>query len=139
MSISIVVAKVVRSNEQYQYKVVGKGEKYLVAHADNENAGDKVVEYLKPFAKEIRVESISLQNNSEALCGVEGESIYKGVVRYTSETEEGKMKRSTHKFFVGGKTFEEANLLLSSFLDSNAQDAEILSLTKTNIIEFLER
>lgn len=52
MNLSLVTAKVIRENENYSYKLVGKGEKYLVRHEEAGNAGDKVIEEITPFAKE---------------------------------------------------------------------------------------
>ena len=52
MNLSIVVAKVVRENAQYKYKLVGKGERYLVQHQEGDNPGNAVMKYLTPYAKE---------------------------------------------------------------------------------------
>lgn len=63
-NLSLVTAKITRENEQYNYRIVGRGEKYLVKHEDGENAGDKVIEKLTPFAKEpIVIEQVVLQKN----------------------------------------------------------------------------
>jgi len=60
--LSLVTAKVVRENEQYAYKLVGKGEKYLVLHEDGEKPEDVVISELAPFSKEpVSVESVVLQ------------------------------------------------------------------------------
>lgn len=48
MNLSIVVAKVVRENAQYKYKLVGKGERYLVHHQEGDNSGNAVMKYLTP-------------------------------------------------------------------------------------------
>lgn len=139
MNLSIVIAKVIRSNEQYKYKLVGKGEKYLVTHRDNENAGDIVVEYLKPFVSDIRIESVALQNNSQVV-GIDDEKqIYKAVVKQIVLNEEGIEKRLNQKIFLGGKDFFEANTLLMAYIDSSVQESEVLSISKTNIIELIDR
>ena len=74
--LSLVTVRVVRQNEQYNYKVVGKGEQYLVKHADDERADEKAIEYLKPFSREpvivVRTEllkgSVELLEHEEADC-----------------------------------------------------------------------
>lgn len=140
--ISIVTAKVVRKNEQYNYRLVGKGERYLVSHEDGESAGDKVVEYLTPYAEEpVVIEATSLQKSTEVVIvdGVEeSDTLYKASVQEILVSEDsGKVKRITRKYFVLARNFAEAHENLEVFLGGMCGTFEIGSITKTNIIEYL--
>ncbi|MDN4754435.1 hypothetical protein QYZ87_07830 [Porphyromonadaceae bacterium W3.11] len=70
--ISLVTARVVRENEQYAYKLVGKGEKYLVRHEDGDNAGESIREALNVMddfhvLADVAVTSIAITNISGVL------------------------------------------------------------------------
>lgn len=138
MNYSIVVAKVVRQNEQYNYAMVGKGERYLVAHEEGENAGDKVVEYLAPYTKiPVVIEGVALQKSSDVILPNGGETIYKAMVQFVDLLESGRTKRTNRKVFVGAKTFREAHSLLEDWFANEVREAEVLSVAKTNLLEFL--
>lgn len=48
---SIVTVTVTRENEQYAYKIVGKGEQYLVLHDDGQNAAEAVLKEVEPVVR----------------------------------------------------------------------------------------
>lgn len=139
--ISIVVAKISRRNEQYNYRIVGKGERYLIQHDEGESPGDKVLQYLTPYAFEpVVIEGTSLQKRCEIIAGERAEdasSIYKGSVAFREETENGKVKKTIRNYYICADNFFEAHEELSVHLSECMGSAEIVSMTKTNIIELL--
>lgn len=140
MSISVVVAKVVRENEQYKYRLVGKGEKYIVQHHEVDNAGEMVAKYLSPFAKEpVVIESVALQKSTEIIADISNEEgVYKAVVQFAEEDPDtGKIRKYKRNYFVGGDNFAEAYDKLMGEANNWMGLWQVLSLTKTNIIEYL--
>lgn len=135
-NLSLVTAKVVRENEQYRYKLVGKGEKYLVAHDDMENPGDKVVTEITPFAKEpVVIEQVVLQKNVEFIES-DGDSIYKSAVEYVELNENtGKERKVRRNYYLRANSTREAFDILSDFLSGFVSDNSIASLARTKIID----
>ena len=122
--ISVVTAKVVRENEQYAYKLVGKGGKYIVMHEDGENAGEKVVEKLSPFAKE--------------LVEIQQVRVYKAHIEYSEMNEvTGGTKKQTLRYFVCADNIKEAYSLLADFIHEFVDESAIQSIIRTNIIEVI--
>lgn len=141
--ISIVTAKIIRKNEQYNYRVVGKGERYLVVHEDGEGAGDVVLQYLAPYAQEpVVIEATALQKSTEiiGLDNPEAEErcgIYKASVVFRELLESGKTKKTTRRYYILAEELSYAHGMLDDFLCSMVQDYEVVSISKTNIIECL--
>lgn len=136
--ISLVTAKVVRENEQYAYKLVGKGEKYLVRHQDGDNAGDKVLAYLSPYAKEpVCIEAVALQKNIEFVNPEEpADHIYKCAVEYSTLNEEtGKEQTVRKSYYVYADTVRGVMTTLEDVMRFN--DVAITSISRTKIIELL--
>lgn len=139
--ISIVTAKIIRKNEQYNYRVVGKGERYLVVHEDGEGAGDVVLQYLAPYAQEpVVIEATALQKSTEII-GLdepeEGCGIYKASVVFRELLESGKTKKTTRRYYILAEELSSAHEKLDEFLCAMVQDYEVVSVSKTNIIECL--
>ena len=137
--ISVVTAKVVRENEQYAYKLVGKGGKYIVMHEDGENAGEKVVEKLSPFAKElVEIQQVSLMKSMEVVGDTEAESVYKAHIEYSEMNEvTGGTKKQTLRYFVCADNIKEAYSLLADFIHEFVDESAIQSIIRTNIIEVI--
>ncbi|MGP1420052.1 MAG: DUF4494 family protein [Tannerella sp.] len=139
-SLSLVTARVVRQNEQYGYKVVGKGERYLVLHEENENAGDKVVEFLKPYASEpVRIVQTTLQKKGLELIGDKSaESFYNATAEYMQLTESGKERKVVFRFIVQAKTAKDALLHIDEHLSKLMVDSDgITMISKTKIIDVI--
>lgn len=137
-NLSTVTARIVRENEQYKYKIKGKGEKYLVIHEEGENAGDIVVEYLSPFAKEpVKIEQTTLLKGRPEIIG-EGDNIFQAKIEYISVDEnKGKERKITNTYFVQAGHIREAFDALAEFISDFVSDACITSVSKTKIIEVL--
>ena len=136
-NLSLVTVKVVRENENYKYRLVGKGEKYLVRHDAENNAGDIVVKELTPFAKEtIVVEQVLLQKNAEIIESC-GEFIYKAAIKYIEIDDTGKERKITRRYYVQSDSARDAFDAVAEFLSGSLNDACIMSVTQTNIIELL--
>lgn len=136
--ISLVTARVVRENEQYAYKLVGKGEKYLVRHEDGDNAGEAVVEYLSPYAKEpVCIESIQLQKNIEFInVNDTQDHIYKCTAEYITTNEDtGKETKVRRSYYMYAESIREALNIMDDFLVIG--DAAVTSIALTKIIEVL--
>ena len=133
-NLSLVTAKVVRENEMYRYKLVGKGEKYLVAHEDMENPGDKVVVELTPFAKEpVVIEQVVLQKNVEFIES-DGDVIYKSAVEYI-ELNENTGKKVRRNYYLRANSTKEAFDVLSDYISVFVSDNSIVSVVRTKIID----
>lgn len=134
--LSLVTAKVVRENEQYAYKLVGKGEKYLVLHEDGEKAEDRVISELSPFAKEpVVIDSVVVQKNAEVLEAGDGaDSIFRVAVKsmYIDEVS-GKEKKATRKLFVRASTIENA----ISAAKKHELFGSVASISETKILDVL--
>jgi len=131
--LSLVTAKVVRENDQYAYKLIGKGEKYLVFHEDLEKAEDTVILELTPFSKEpVSIDSVIVQKNSEIIGDSESEQIFKASVKFMYLDEiSGKEKKSSRKLFVRADTIEAAILVISSEIP----EGHLASITETKIFD----
>ena len=139
--ISLVTARVVRRNEQYGYKLKGKGEQYLVRHQEGENPGDKVVEYLQPFAIEpIIIEAVRLEKGVDFLNQEEErERNYKCTVAYIVLNEStGKESKVRKGMYLYADDCQEAlNCVEKSF--GLAESAGVVSIAQTKIIELIWR
>lgn len=139
MNLSLVTAKVIRENENYSYKLVGKGEKYLVRHEEAGNAGDKVIEEITPFAKEpIVIEQVSLQKNTEIIGYENSEFIFKASVEFIELKDNGKEYKVKRNYFVLANSIQEALDTLKGFTEISMSDNYITSITRTKIIEVIE-
>ena len=138
-NLSLVTAKITRENEQYNYRIVGRGEKYLVKHEDGENAGDKVIEKLTPFAKEpIVIEQVVLQKTTEIIGEPDEEFIYKAQIQFLEVNENtGKEKKMTRNYFVCANSTRDAFEVLSDYIDGFFSDSSIVSVVRTKIIEII--
>lgn len=139
-NLSTVTARIVRENEQYKYKIKGKGEKYLVIHEEGKNAGDIVAEYLSPFAKEpVKIEQTALfKGRPEIINKNENGMIFQAKVEYISVDEnKGKERKITNTYFVQASHIREAFEALAEFISDFVSDACITSVSKTKIIEVL--
>lgn len=137
--LSLVTAKVVRENAQYSYKVVGRGEKYLVQHEEGENAGDKVLEYLAPYAKEpVIIESVALQKSGEIIGDASDAFVYKAKVEFIEVNgDTGKEKKVTRNHFVCANSTREAFDVVADYLSGFISDNSVSALSRTKIIEIL--
>lgn len=136
--LSLVTAKIVRENAQYAYKLVGKGEKYLVRHQDGDNAGAKVMEYLAPYAKEpVVIEAVALQKNIEFLNPDNTkDNIYKCVIEYHLLNEDtGKETKVRKGCYVYATSPKE----VIDIIDEHTYfaDSAVTSISLTKIIELL--
>lgn len=136
--ISLVTAKVVRENEQYNYKLVGKGEKYLVQHNEGENAGEKVMEYLTPYAKEpVIIESVVLQKSYAEIIGEvdSNKSIFRANIEVVVLDKDGqKTQKTAHKYYIFGSSVKDVVAVIEGL---GYLDFAISSIARTNIIEVL--
>ncbi len=138
--ISLVTVKVVRRNEQYDYKIVGRGEKYLVLHNDGENAGEKTIAYLSPYVVEpIQVEQVILQKNTEVIGDAGKLAVFKATVEaIVVNHETGKQRKESRCYYVNGDSIKEAFDELVGFISEISLSAEhIRSISRTNIIEVI--
>ena len=136
MRLTLVTARVVRKNERYAYKLVGKGERYLVKHKEGENAGDKVIQELTYDAEEpvIVVQTQLLKNNVEFIEDEKADRFFNAKVEYTELTDDGKReKKVKDRYIVQANTAKEAFNRLSAVI--NADDDCITTVAITNIID----
>ena len=139
MRLTLVTARVVRKNERYAYKLVGKGERYLVKHKEGENAGDKVIQELTYDAEEpvIVVQTQLLKNNVEFIEDEKADRFFNAKVEYTELTDDGKReKKVKDRYIVQANTAKEAFNRLSAVI--NADDDCITTLAITNIIDVIQ-
>ncbi len=137
--LSLVTARVVRQNEQYNYKVVGKGEQYLVRHADNERADEKAIEFLKPFSREpvIVVRTELLKGSVELLEHEETDRFYKCITEYMELLETGKEKKVTGQYFVQASNISDVmSKLLKAYMHLDAVDVK--SIARSKIIDVIK-
>lgn len=140
---SIVTVKIVRKNDQYAYKLKGKGEQYLVTHEDGAKPEDSVIEHLSDYAQvPIQVESIiTCKNNPEILPfdPAEGDTIiYKAIVQLVSFSEEtGKETKQTVPVYIHSESIDKALSQLIEHSSSWISDVNIKSISKTNLIEVI--
>ena len=137
--LSLVTARVVRQNEQYNYKVVGKGEQYLVKHADDERADEKAIEFLKPFSREpvIVVRTELLKGSVELLEHEEADRFYKCITEYMELLETGKEKKVTGQYFVQASNISEVmSQLLKAYMHLDAVDVK--SIARSKIIDVIK-
>lgn len=140
-NLSLVVARVVRQNEEYGYKEVRKRERYLVLHEENENAGDKVVEFLKPYASEpVCVVQTTLQKKGLELIGDKSaDSFFNATAEYMQLTENGKERKVVFRFIVQAKTAKDALTKTEEHLSGLMVDSDgITMISKTKIIDVIE-
>lgn len=137
--LSLVTAKVVRENEQYSYKLVGKGEKYLVIHEDGENAGEKVMKELAPYAKEpIVIESVVLKKQHEVVQIYDGGCVYQVVVECAEENEKtGKVRKFKIYYYVKANTTRDAFESIAEHLVGFVSDIAIVGVQCTKIIDII--
>ncbi|MGL4518430.1 MAG: DUF4494 family protein [Phocaeicola sp.] len=139
---SLVTATVIRRNDQYKYKLVGKGEKYLANHSDDQNAGDICQAYLKPFSSELPViQTVSLQKVEDVIgCHESGDIIFQANVQCTYEDEvTSKIKKCTRKYYVFAQSSLDACSGVYEQLNSEClDDFEIVSLTRTKVIGLID-
>lgn len=137
--ISLITAKIIRTNAQYAYKLKGKGEKYLVRHAEGESAADIIIDYLTPYAVEgapVSIESVVVQKSAEVLEGSHEDCpIYKCAIRLEEILEEGKTHKVRRNVFIPALDPGEALKFVEEEMSGGTYDYEILSVQKTNIIE----
>ena len=135
--LSLVTAKVIRENEQYAYKLVSKGEKYLVLHEDGEKAEDRVISELSPFAKEpVVIDSVVVQKSAEVVDAKDGaDFVFKIAVKaiYIDEIS-GKEKKVTRKLFVRAFSIENA----ISAAKKHEPFGNVASISETKILDVLK-
>ncbi len=139
MRLTLVTARVVRKNERYAYKLVGKGERYLVKHKEGENAGDKVIQELTYDAEVpvIVVQTQLLKNNVEFIEDEKADRFFNAKVEYTELTDDGKReKKVKDRYIVQANTAKEAFNRLSAVI--NADDDCITTVAITNIIDVIQ-
>ena len=139
MRLTLVTARVVRKNERYAYKLVGKGERYLVKHKEGENAGDKVIQELTYDAEEpvIVVQTQLLKNSVELIEDEKANRFFNATVEYTELTDDGKReKKVKDRYIVQANTAKEAFNRLSAVI--NADDDCITTVAITNIIDVIQ-
>ena len=139
MRLTLVTARVVRKNERYAYKLVGKGARYLVKHKEGENAGDKVILELTYDAEVpvIVVQTQLLKNNVEFIEDEKADRFFNAKVEYTELTDDGKReKKVKDRYIVQANTAKEAFNRLSAVI--NADDDCITTVAITNIIDVIQ-
>ena len=139
MRLTLVTVRVVRKNERYAYKLVGKGERYLVKHKEGENAGDKVIQELTYDAEVpvIVVQTQLLKNNVEFIEDEKADRFFNAKVEYTELTDDGKReKKVKDRYIVQANTAKEAFNRLSAVI--NADDDCITTVAITNIIDVIQ-
>lgn len=131
--LSLVTAKVIRENEQYAYKLVGKGEKYLVFHDEVEKAEDSVIIELTPFSKEpVSIDSVVVQKNCEIIGDSERELIFKASIKFMYLDEiSGKEKKTTRKLFVHADSVKDA----ANAIYAEIPEAHLSSISETKILD----
>lgn len=139
-NLSKVTARIIRENEQHKYKLKGKGEQYLVAHEEGENAGDIVMAYLSPFAKEpVKIEQVTLLKGRPEIIGdTETETIFQAKIEYvTIDEKKGKEHKVSETYFVQANDIREAFEELAMFVSGFVSEAAVTSVSRTKIIEVL--
>ena len=139
MRLTLVTVRVVRKNERYAYKLVGKGARYLVKHKEGENAGDKVILELTYDAEVpvIVVQTQLLKNNVEFIEDEKADRFFNAKVEYTELTDDGKReKKVKDRYIVQANTAKEAFNRLSAVI--NADDDCITTVAITNIIDVIQ-
>ncbi len=137
--LSLVTAKVVRENEQYNYRMVGRGERYLVRHSEDENAGEKLSKYLTQYAKEpVVVEQVILQKNNEVIGELTDDVVFKATVAFIEvDPDTNKKRKVTRSYFVCADSIREAFDTLSGYLSDFLCGNSIVSIAQTKILEVL--
>ncbi|HOI27358.1 MAG TPA: DUF4494 family protein [Paludibacteraceae bacterium] len=145
MKTMIVTARVVRENEQYSYKVVGKGEQYLVKGPDSmttEQASAEVIKQITPYAKEpVTIEQVRLVKNCDSFVSEEMPdgcdfTFYKLTFKYTLVTEEGRRSKVMQNVIVGDGTITDAISTSAKNIGCNSEF--VTSAILTPIIDMYE-
>lgn len=136
--ISLVTARIVRQNAQYAYELKGKGEQYLVRHEEGENAGEKVVEYLTPYAAQpVVVEAVALQKGVEFInADNQKDGIYRCVVEYVeTDMDTNKEKKVRRVLYVYANSIRQTLHAVDE--DFGMEMMSVASVSRTKIIELL--
>lgn len=112
-------------------------EAYLVDAMSCTEAEARAVKELSGYYEDLEVSSVQEKKNVEVI----GNSVYAGfylakVAFISLDERSGKEKKTVSTLYVRGNSFEDAYEAVKSDLADSVTDTEILSLSKTNIVEY---
>ena len=137
--LSLITAYVVRENEQYRYKLVGKGEKYLVQHNESEDAAMKVIEFLTPYAKEpVKIKQVTLLKESVELIHYgDADFVFSVRIEFVLIEENGKERKKSRTIYVTNDSINEALDTTKEWMSGFLSDSAITSIVRTKIIDVI--
>lgn len=111
-------------------------ETYLVDAMSCTEAEARVYDKLSPFTSDMKVTSVLEKKNVEILAG-DSDNFYLAKTAYiTLDEKTAKEVKTIMTYYVNASTFKEAYDRISEELRKSVVDTEILSLSKTNVIEY---
>lgn len=115
-------------------------ESYLVDAMSCTEAEARAVKELSGYYEDLEVSSVQEKKNVEVIGKEEHEIFFIAKVAFISVDERsGKEKKTVSTWYVRGNNFEDAYEAVKSELADSVTDTEILSLSKTNIVEYYGR
>lgn len=144
--LSMVSAKVLRQNENYKYRLAGKGERYLVYHNEDDSPIEIVKNYLRPYViEEPSIDSVALQRGVSYVEDSMGDYVWRAQLRYTSrillENGTEKERKVSAKYLVCADDMSQAFESIVAYLESNTEhpSSSLVSISRVNVIEVIER
>lgn len=142
--LSMVGAKVLRQNENYKYRLAGKGERYLVYHDEIDNPAEVVKNYLRPYViEEPSIDSVAIQRGVSMIEASTGAYVWRANIRYTCQEvlENGaeKERKVSAKFFVCADDMSSAFEAIVGYLEYETEHpaTSIVSISRVNVIEVI--
>lgn len=111
-------------------------EQYLVSALTCTDAEKIVAENLLPYYPDMEISSVQEKNIAEVLGNTEAELFYLCRVAFiTIDEKSGKEKKTMCNWLVKATCFANAHEIVKNAIGKSMADMEVVSLSKTNIVE----
>lgn len=115
-------------------------EAYLVDAMSCTEAEARAVKELSAYYEDLEVSSVTEKKVVDVIGKEDYESFFLAKVAFIMLDERsGKEKKTENTWYVRGNSFKDAYTAVDSELGKSITDTEILSLSKTNIVEYYGR
>lgn len=114
-------------------------EQYLVSALTCSDAETIVAENLLPYYSDMEISSVQEKRISEVIENTEAETFYLAKIAYiTLDEKSGNEKKTPCNWLVKAADFADAHEIVKRTIDKSMSDIEVLSLSKTNIVDYYE-
>ncbi len=115
-------------------------EAYLIDAMSCTEAEARAIKDLSSFYEDLEVSSVTEKKGVDVIGKKEHEDFFFAKVAFISLDERsGKEKKTVSTWYVRGDSFKDAYKAVNSEIAAGMTDAEVLSLSKTNIVEYYGR